>query len=216
MHDELSIQINGENLMLLGDGGLIIPSTQSLLVADVHIGKAAHFRKAGIPIPASSARADLQRLRNMLRYPDIKECVFLGDLGHSAYNKEWIDFQTLRNDFPEVSFVLIKGNHDAAPDAFYLEQGLDAVCLELQRSNFFLTHEPCEKEGMYNLAGHLHPAISLKGNAKQKLTLACFVFQKHAAILPAFTQFSGKYLLDIQPSDEVFVVSQGKVGKVQV
>jgi DNA ligase-associated metallophosphoesterase len=211
MNREEELLIHAEKIVLLGSGGIFLPDTSSLLIADLHIGKAAHFRKAGVPIPASSSRADFQRLRDLIVSTKPKECIFLGDLGHSDYNKEWETFLVLRAEFPSLKFILIRGNHDSASDAFYQSQGIDEIHFQLRRSTFLLTHEPQEVEGYYNLAGHLHPAVSLKGAGRQKLVLPCFLFADKYGVLPAFTRFSGKYVIKPEEGQLVYAIVEGKI-----
>ena len=39
---------------------------QTMLLADLHLGKTMHFRKAGLPIPASARNADQSALMRIL------------------------------------------------------------------------------------------------------------------------------------------------------
>lgn len=45
---------------------LLWEEQNTLIVADLHLGKSGHFRKAGIGIPQSIYKADLQRLMAQL------------------------------------------------------------------------------------------------------------------------------------------------------
>ena len=49
-------------IVLLPGRAAVLPASATLLVADLHLGKAATFRKAGIPVPEGSAQRDLARL----------------------------------------------------------------------------------------------------------------------------------------------------------
>ena len=43
----------------------------------------------------------------------------------------------------------------------------------------------------YVLAGHLHPGVRLHGPGRQSVRLPCFAFGRNAALLPAFSEFTG-------------------------
>ena len=53
MADELPLLRAGEPLVLLGARALYWPARQALLLADLHLGKADVFRRAGIALPAA-------------------------------------------------------------------------------------------------------------------------------------------------------------------
>jgi uncharacterized protein len=48
---DVMLTIAGEDVLLLPERALFWPRACALVVADVHWGKAASFRAAGIPIP---------------------------------------------------------------------------------------------------------------------------------------------------------------------
>ena len=52
MADELLLLRAGESLVLLGERALYWPTRQALLIADLHLGKADVFRRAGIALPS--------------------------------------------------------------------------------------------------------------------------------------------------------------------
>ena len=58
----LSLQWQTRDIVLLADGGLLLPAAATLVVADLHLGKPEVFRAAGIPVPATVNRDTLERL----------------------------------------------------------------------------------------------------------------------------------------------------------
>ncbi|HXH01105.1 MAG TPA: hypothetical protein VNI56_02790, partial [Xanthomonadaceae bacterium] len=56
------VDIAGERFELLGERALHWPRRQRLLIADLHLGKADLFRRAGIGLPRGGTSRDLQRL----------------------------------------------------------------------------------------------------------------------------------------------------------
>lgn len=204
----------GQNLQLHPFGGVYWLETQTLLLADLHLGKAQHFRKAGIPVPLGVSDANLDKLTSLLLDFQPLRVLFLGDLFHSEYNRQWQDFCELLEQFPSISFELIQGNHDILDASFYEQAGLKLHVEGLEVGPFWLTHHPEEnytKEGLYNLAGHLHPGIRLRGRGRQRLRLPCFFFGPNQGLLPAFGEFTGLALLQAGPNDRVFAIAENEV-----
>ena len=57
----------GLKLTLLPEKAVWIESLRVLLLADLHFGKASHFRKAGIPIPEQVHDLDYIRIEKLIR-----------------------------------------------------------------------------------------------------------------------------------------------------
>ena len=81
--------INKNILELLPQKAIYWHDTQTLIVSDLHLGKASHFRKHGLPIPMESGIDDLQQLGLLLDIYKPQRLLILGDLFHSDYNQEW-------------------------------------------------------------------------------------------------------------------------------
>ena len=91
--------------------------TATLLVAAVHLGKAATFRNAGIPVPEGSAQADLARLERLVQETAARRLIVLGDLFHArsgCTQAVFDEFAATRSRMPETEVLLIAGNHDRA------------------------------------------------------------------------------------------------------
>ena len=63
----VAIDVAGEMLHLLPDGAVWWASAQTLWLSDLHLGKAAHFRKHGVPIGSEPTLATLHRLREQIQ-----------------------------------------------------------------------------------------------------------------------------------------------------
>ena len=63
----------------------------------------------------------------------------------------------------------------------------------------------------YNLSGHLHPGVNLRGKARQSVTLPCFYFGEQAGLLPAFGTFTGIARIQPKKNDKVFAIVEDKV-----
>ena len=80
---------------LLPGRAAFLPATSTLLVADVHIGKAASFRRLGVPVPAGTTAANLVRLDGLLARWPVRRLVVLGDLLHAASGRAATTLATL-------------------------------------------------------------------------------------------------------------------------
>src|SRR5690606_27329832 len=110
-------------------------------VSDLHFGKTGHFRKSGIPIPQSVFREDMQRLTAQLQFFKPGRLIVVGDMFHSAANKELDMFMRWRNDFSWLPALLVKGNHDILSNEWYKTAGIDAVEETLQIAGFRFRHD---------------------------------------------------------------------------
>ncbi|QHT70183.1 ligase-associated DNA damage response endonuclease PdeM [Rhodocytophaga rosea] len=198
----------GQSLHLLPQRAIYWAETKTLIVADVHVGKINHFRKAGIAIPQIAGETDYKALDAILNTFPVDRVLILGDLFHSTYNEAVVDFSTWRKKYSQTEFTLIKGNHDILKDSFYSAASLKIYEHTLIEHPFIFSHIPLEENSTYyNLSGHIHPAVRLVGKAKQSIVLPCFYFRQKNGILPAFSTFTGKALLIPATADTVFVIA---------
>ncbi|MEQ8363836.1 MAG: ligase-associated DNA damage response endonuclease PdeM [Cyclobacteriaceae bacterium] len=205
-------RIRETNLQLLSQKAVWVPDEQILLVADLHLGKASHFRRSGIPVPNAVNSKNLEILIELINTHQPKKVIFLGDLFHSAYNEEWEALGQVVRHFASTQFQLVRGNHDIMSELQYKRCQLE-VFEQLETGPFLLTHEPLEviPENKYNVAGHIHPGVRLKGKGRQSITLPCFFFGKVQAILPAFGAFTGFVKVPVSKGDNVFVIVEQRI-----
>lgn len=209
--DHYLFTLEGQHLRLLGERALVWEDANVLVVSDVHLGKATHFRKNGIPIPGQAEDAVFRRLSGLLAQHACPRVVFLGDLFHSTRNAQWQRLVEWMADSGR-EFHLVAGNHDLFPAAEYVSAGMHFHRTSWQQGPFFFRHEPSDAESDgYEIAGHLHPGVMLEGSGRQKLRLPCFWFGKKRAVLPAFGEFTGTWLIQPQTDDQVFALAEGQV-----
>lgn len=208
----MSLKIKNETFTLHPHCGVFWEAKSLLLISDVHLGKVGHFRKFGAAVPRKAIHKNFLLLDELVGHFQPFHIVFLGDLFHSSLNKEWNLFENWVEKTAS-KITLIAGNHDIiSPEKF---RALDIeIFEELVLENFFLTHHPEEREGLFNFCGHIHPSIRLKGFGRQHLKLACFFKTKTQLILPAFGEFTGSYTLTPKKEDEIFVIVEGSVVKI--
>ncbi len=203
---------------LLSQKALYWPLKRILLVADLHLGKVNHYRKAGYPVPTKANDENTALLIDLLNHYKPERLLFLGDLFHSHYNEEWEVLGQVIRHFRSTSFELVMGNHDIMSTLQYERHQVMVHREELLIDDLLLTHVPLEEPipGVYNLAGHIHPGARLLGKGRQALLLPCFYFGKHQGILPAFGSFTGLYPVKVLKGDQVFVIVEGEVINVGI
>lgn len=191
------LDLGEQSVWLLPEKALYVPQSQSLAIADLHLGKSTHFRKAGIMMPAGMGHEnDYHRLNKLADLLRPKRILFLGDLFHSELNSDWDLFRAFMQERSEIEMVLIQGNHDILQKGLYLEAGL-ALMPMLEEHTFLYTHEPMAKvpEGTTNIAGHIHPGCVVKGGGRQNIKLPCFHYENPLLLLPSFGNLTGCYVL---------------------
>ncbi len=203
--------LQNQELTLLPEKAVYVEAHKTLLAADLHLGKSTHFRKAGIPVPAELARADLNTLESVILKYKPDRFIILGDLFHSEVGHDLMLFKKWRKSFSELQIDLIRGNHDILPDEEYTALNIKTHSEQLLFTRFLLKHrldEKIEIKGNYDyiISAHMHPAVKLVGKGKQSLMLPCFYFGKSYGLLPAFGRFTGKAILQPGANDDVFVI----------
>ncbi len=211
----MSVTVAGTRLELHPHAAAYWPARDTLLVADLHLGKATHFRRHGIAVPDYVQHETLDKLSGLLLDFAPARLLVLGDLFHSDYNPEWEDFADLRLGFQHVAFGLVLGNHDRLTAHQYAKYGIHVEEEPYDEGPFRFSHHPLAAEesipGQYNLAGHVHPAAALYGPRGDRLRLPCFYFGQADGLLPAFGSFTGNYTVSPRRGDRVFVIAEDKV-----
>ncbi|MXV61068.1 metallophosphoesterase [Natronorubrum sp. JWXQ-INN-674] len=180
---------------------LFVPQADALVVADLHLGKAAD---SSIDAPIDDGADVRDRLESLLARTDPDTVVVAGDVLHSfrgvprGVERELSALEDCV-DAAGASFVVTPGNHDAmledvfdGPTAseYRLADGETVVCHG---------HERPELEATRYVVGHDHPALSVEGRK-----LPCFLYGPDAAdgvgdeaqaeadvvMLPAFTRLA--------------------------
>lgn len=209
----LEIDINSRTFVLHCSGAVYWVEKRMLLISDVHLGKVSHFRRHGSAIPGQAMFKNFLKLDAAVQYFEPETICFLGDLFHSTLNNEWQLFEEWVNR-TQQPIVLVAGNHDIISPLKYEDLGIRIVS-EWVLDNFLLTHYPEEREGLFSLSGHIHPAVLLEGMGRQFLKLPCFFRSPHQMILPAFGEFTGTYVMEPKESDTVYVITKEDVVLVE-
>ncbi len=210
----MTIEVAGEELVLHPYRALYWPREKALLVADLHLGKIDHFRQAGVYVPQHAAMDNYERLSTLLLEFEVERIILLGDLFHSSLNKDWQHFSEFRNTFSSVRVDLVLGNHDILDPALYLKNDMQIFREALLLEPFSFTHYQEATPGAYNLSGHVHPGVRLRGAPGHSLRLPCFYFAEGNGRLPAFGTFTGTSLVHPKVGDQVIVISDHELVNV--
>ena len=200
--------IKEQKLVLSPERCLYWEDQQTLILSDMHIGKAAHFRKAGIAIPQQIFQEDLLRLFQQVHFFSPKRIIVTGDLFHSEANLEHEWFSKWRSALAGVQLILVKGNHEILHNNLYEKLGIEVVERELIAAPFRFAHDLNDDsdEQFFLFSGHTHPGIKIAGKAKQSFVFPCFYFTEAYCILPAFSKFTGKHLVEMKKGEKVFAI----------
>lgn len=186
-----SIPFAGQELTLTNQRAIFWPERSSLILSDMHLGKAAHFRQHGIAIPSSVNRQDVHRLEKLIQHFQPRNVLFVGDLVHAGSNSEVDGLKTLTARYPSVAFTLIRGNHDKLELEKLQQMGISGIAKNLQIGDITFSHEPVADPGRATICGHIHPGIRIELAHKKAIRLPCFVVSEKQIILPAFSLFTG-------------------------
>lgn len=211
---EQQIIFAGETLILTNQRVLYWPQSKALILSDLHLGKAAHFRKNGIPIPVQTSLQDINRLEFLLNYYRPQKLIIVGDLLHAGQNHEFHFFKKLRIQNTETDFILVKGNHDRADNKVYQDLGIDDIFDKLIIDSVCFSHQLIEYHNLPTISGHMHPGIRIKlptGN----VSLPCYLVGYDRLILPAFSTFTGLDTSYISSQYNIYGLDKEKIYKIR-
>lgn len=212
---DVAITVQGEDLRLLPERAVYWPAQRTLIIADPHFGKAAAFRAAAVPVPAGTTADNLARLDAALARTNAERLICLGDLFHARAGRTQTTLDAIgawRQQHAELELVLVRGNHDQRagdPPASWRIRCVDEPATH--DPPFVWRHAPMPDAAGYVLAGHLHPAVHLRGPGRQGMPLACFWFRRKYGVLPAFGDFTGTARVRLRPGDLVYVLAGDEI-----
>jgi DNA ligase-associated metallophosphoesterase len=220
----LTIEWLGQHLTLDGRGGLFWTERRTLIIADPHFGKDAHFRQKAIPVPHGATDSDLTRLTTMIGSHAPARLVILGDFFHAAAGATSRDtahaLRAWRTRHPALEIELIRGNHDLHAGDPPADLGIRCRDEAQRDSPLMYRHFPPDQWEVEPhtaapvadacLAGHVHPAITIR-DGPFGLRARCFLFRRSLALLPAFGGFLGHGTIRPQRGDRIYVLNGEEV-----
>tara|TARA_Y100000385_G_scaffold6157_1_gene6819 strand:+ start:463 stop:1215 length:753 start_codon:yes stop_codon:yes gene_type:complete len=211
------------DVVLLPGRAAFLPQTSTVVCSDIHLGKAATFRHAGMPIPEGSAQHDLQRLTGIVQRYRAQRLLITGDLFHARSGCT----QQVLDDFSafceqvrlshNTDVVLVLGNHEQSLGKKFQphEIGIKRCEEEIIEPPFHFIHDQTKQSeaqpNSFTIAGHIHPTITIKGTSGDQLTSRCFVTSPNQLILPAFGSFTGGSRIKMNQASRVWLAGESDV-----
>lgn len=205
----------GAELTLCPERAAYRPDRRELLIADVHLGKAATFRRAGRPLPRGTTAAELARIDALVERLGAERLTILGDLFHAEVEPggptarafgAWLEAR----DGLEVT--LVRGNHDRHARSLIDELPLRAVAEPHPAAPFSYVHHPGPSPLPF-IAGHIHPGGRLD-DGTDRMKLPVFWERPDGLVLPAFGSFTGLHVVQPSPTDRIAAATPRAVTEV--
>jgi DNA ligase-associated metallophosphoesterase len=206
----MEVDVAGQRLRLLAPGGVYWCDRETLMVADLHLGKEAAFQQAGLAIPHGGTPRTLQALEAMLRACQAQRVVILGDLLHHPTGFTLplhAALTTMLRNFNSVEWLLVRGNHDRRIDGQLSQLAFRILEPPTSDPPLVWLHDPAQADpkqmDQLFLAGHLHPNIAVELDSHVRQRFRCFWWTGNVLVLPALGVFTGARTIRRQISDRV-------------
>ncbi|MFN6190878.1 MAG: ligase-associated DNA damage response endonuclease PdeM [Planctomycetia bacterium] len=210
------------DIVLLPGRAALLPASRTLLVADLHLGKAATFRRFGMPVPEGSAQQDLARLERIVLEHGVGRLLVLGDLFHAKggfTERVKAEFAATRSRMQGTEVVLVLGNHDRPLAKSAAGLGIDAIVPALDEPPLHFVHEPATDiaaadRDVFTIGGHLHPTLSIRSPSGDRLADRCFYADESVLVLPAFGSFTGGHRVEPREGSRLWIARDDGVADV--
>lgn len=199
----------GVEMQLLPERAVWWPQASTLFIADLHMGKAATYRALGQPVPGGTTQENLDRLSALVAKHAPQQIVFLGDFLHAVAARTASVMTALaewRQQHAAVAMVLVRGNHDSRAGDPPASLRIEVVDEPYLQGPFALCHHPQLHATHFVLAGHVHPVCRLAGRGRDSLRMPCFVAEAGQAVLPAFGEFTGGWMVGAEVGRRLYPV----------
>jgi len=178
----------GEAMQPRGSGALWLPASRTLVVSDLHLGKAErNARRGGGLWPPYENAETLTRLDHEIAACDPACIVALGDSFDDDACVEGLDPETRGRIEAMVAarrWIWVTGNHDPAPT------GLDGDSADAVTLGALTLRHIAEASACGEISGHYHPKARLRIRGR-RIARKCFLASAGRIILPAFGAFTG-------------------------
>ena len=215
-----TILAGGRPLTLLPEKAAFIEASRTLLVADVHIGKAVSFRALGVPVPRGTTSETLAALGALVAKTAARRDRLPRRLPAFGARARGGDARRRRAPGAKRYASPRAGAGARQPRRPRRRSAARAAHRGRRRALAATTasrlcHHPRPRAGAYVLAGHLHPCVGIGGRAFDHLRLPCFWFGDAVGVLPAFGAFTGMHPIRAAASDRVFPIADRTVALIR-
>ncbi len=185
--------------------GVYVEDVEAVILADLHIGFEQVLEESGVHVPVSQfPRMKGQILDAVERFRPEK-VILAGDVKHEfsrAIAEEWVEvlglIRELKSAVEEVRVV--RGNHDNFLIPILKKEGVPLDDPYLLDGGNLILHghkEVVLPEAERIFMGHVHPAISIRGDLGEKVKLRCLLkgrlWGSELYVLPAISPYALGY-----------------------
>lgn len=186
----MDIKFQELSITLLPSGALYIHDNETLVLADLHLGKGVLLQDSGVPLVHQIDEKTIGKLESDLRVYSPKQCIICGDLVHAKSRNipNQLRWFSSRMSVFNCRFILTVGNHDVNEYEAYIPD-VDLYD-SFQFDGIQFIHEP-PTSGVY-ISGHVHPGVKIK---KGRLInhYKAFAVSDNGIICPSFGETAGLY-----------------------
>lgn len=217
-----TLTLASQNITLLPQRAAFWHERETLLLADLHLGKVETFAAHGVPLPDMMTK-QLAALDALLDATTPARVLILGDLLHAPAGLTEPMLETVRTwrERHSCEFAVVPGNHDRHLDKVGHWWNMRVLPSRHDEGPFTFIHEPTPIANRFVFAGHVHPVVKLRTSA-DTLKLWCFVLDSTNATtgvctLPAFCDFTSGGTVDLRvPGRRVWAIAEESVIEVSV
>ncbi|NMR32729.1 ligase-associated DNA damage response endonuclease PdeM [Chryseobacterium aquaticum] len=208
-----NISILNQNFTLTNQRALFWEKEKALIFSDLHIGKTAHFRKNGIALANHIMKNDLERLSILIEYFQPEKFIIVGDLLHAGNNSDVDEFCNWQQQYSDIKFCLVEGNHDRISKTLEKKLCLDSRSTSLEIDDIAFVHDYDRANPKFQITGHIHPGFVIN-SAVKRIKLPCFAQTSKQLLLPAFSEFTGLDTKNIPKKGMFFVFTDSDIYEV--
>ena len=208
-----NITIQNEVFTLTNQRAVFWEKEKALILSDLHIGKTAHFRKNGIALANHVMKSDLERLSVLIAYFQPEKFIIVGDLLHAGNNSDVDEFCTWKDQYSDLKFYLIEGNHDRISKELDEKLDLDFRADILELNHIVFIHDFDKSNLQFQITGHIHPGFVIHSKVKD-IRLPCFVQSSSQLLLPAYSEFTGLDTKNLPKGGKFFVFTDAEIYEI--
>jgi DNA ligase-associated metallophosphoesterase len=208
-----SISVQCHTFILTNQRAAFWEKEKALILSDLHIGKTAHFRKNGIALANHIMKSDLERLSALIEYFQPEKFIVVGDLLHAGDNSDVDEFCIWKNQYPNIQFYLIEGNHDWISEVLEKKLCFHHKSEWLEIDDITFIHNFDTTRSGFQITGHIHPGIVLN-SAVKNIRLPCFALSSSQLLLPAFSEFTGLDTKNLPKNSIFFVFTDAEIYEI--
>jgi DNA ligase-associated metallophosphoesterase len=208
-----NINIQNEIFTLTNQRALFWKKEKALIFSDLHIGKTAHFRKNGIALANHIMKNDLERLSILIEYFKPEKFIIVGDLLHAGDNVDVDEFCIWKNQYSDIKFCLVEGNHDRISKTLEKKLCLDSRSDSLEIDDISFVHDFDKINSKFQITGHIHPGFMINSPVK-RIKLPCFVVTENQLLLPAFSEFTGLDTKNLPKKGRFYVFTDAEIYEI--